>query len=95
LLLKLQQKTIGIAEALNQLKALPTELHATILEEAQRSFQALPDNLQNDLLLEESIQNLLNNSPSHPIFADRQTSQWKTYTTGMPNSSNYIGRNYT
>jgi hypothetical protein len=57
-------------------------------QEAQILFQALPDNLQEDLLLEQSIQDLLNNSPSHSAFANREDSYWKTSTQYMSSLNN-------
>ncbi len=86
LLLKLRQKTIGIPEALKaleELKALPTELRSAVLKEAQRSFQALPDDQQEDLLTKQSIRDL-DNLPSHRIFANRKTTNWQTYRRDVP-----------
>ena len=85
-LLKLRQKTIGIPEALKaleELKALPTELRSAVLKEAQRSFQALPDDQQEDLLTKQSIRDL-DNLPSHRIFANRKTTNWQTYRRDVP-----------
>ena len=54
-------------------------------KEAQILFQALPSDQQKNLLTKNtSIRNFLDNSPSHPAFADREDSHWKTYRRDVP-----------